>query len=580
MSKRSPRLLFSDEELAALELKKVIKKADKRMAKLEKAEAKIPQKKVKARVVDAKTGKITTRISFEDKKRPPSKLTHAVRDAPVNTLSAQFHREMRESEQDNVGVESAHKTEEAAEGGVRLVQSAHRSHQLKPYRAAERAEVKADKANIKALDKTAQHSDPQFSSNPYSRWQQKRAIKKEYAAAKAGKGTKNTVKASETTAKAAKKAAEETKKAGAFIVRHKKAFLIIGGIAALLLLIKAGVSSCSVLFQGGASGLGASTYPSEDSDMLAAEAAYAGMEADLQYELDNYETLHPGYNEYVFDLDDIEHDPYVLISAITALHGDKWTINEVGGTLQMLFDKQYILTETITTETRYRPEQRTDYYPVQDPNTGAVTYVPYTYTVQVPYTYYTCTVELENFNLSHVPVYIMSEEQLSMYAMYMSVIGNRPDLFAGYPNASALQEYTDYEIPPEALEDEQFAAMITEAERYLGFPYVWGGSSPSTSFDCSGFVSWVVNHCGVGWDIGRLGAQGLLNICTRVSASNARPGDLIFFQGTYDTSGASHVGIYVGNGMMIHCGSPISYASIESSYWQQHFLAYGRMPSP
>lgn len=292
--------------------------------------------------------------------------------------------------------------------------------------------------------------------------------------------------------------------------------------------------------------------------------------------LDSYERTHD-YDEYHYDLDEIEHDPYVLISAISALHGGEWTIGDVGGTIQMLFDKQYILTETVTTETRYRTETRTGSYTDADGNTHT-----YTYEVQVPYTYYICTVTLENFNLSHVPVYIMSQDQLSMYATYMSTLGNRPDLFpnSAYVNRYYNTEYEDYEIPAEALSDPQFAAMMKEAEKYLGYPYVWGGSSPSTSFDCSGFVSWVVNNCGVGWNIGRLGASGLLGICTRVSASNVRPGDLVFFEGTYDTMGASHVGIYVGNNRMLHCGDPIQYADLTSSYWQQHFLAYGRLPSP
>ena len=572
MAKRSPRLLFSEEEAAVPELEKVIKKADRRMAKLEKAEARIPQKKIKQRAVDAETGKVTTRISFEDKKKPPSKLNHAIHDAPANTVAGALHREIRESEQDNVGIESAHKLEETAEGGYCIGRSAYRSHQPKPYRAADRAEVKADKANIKALDKTAQHNDPQLSSNPYSRWQQKRAIKKEYAAAKAGKGAQNTVKASETTAKAAQKAAEETKKAGAFIVRHKKAFLIVGGIAAVVVLLMTIVSSCSILFQGASSTVNASTYPNEDADMLAAEAQYCALEAELQEKLDNYEATH-SYDEYHFDLDDIEHDPYVLISAITSLYGDAWTVDQVGGILQTLFEKQYILTETVVKERRYYIE--TDTWTDEDGNTHTDSY-------RVYYDYYICTVTLENFNLSHVPVYIMSQDQLSVYAMYMATLGNRPDLFgnSSYIDRYYGGEYEDYDIPPEALEDEQFAAMIKEAEKYLGFPYVWGGSSPSTSFDCSGFVSWVVNNCGVGWNVGRLGASGLLGICTRVSAANVKPGDLIFFQGTYDTTGASHVGIYVGGGMMIHCGDPIQYSSINTNYWQQHFLAFGRMPSP
>ena len=417
--------------------------------------------------------------------------------------------------------------------------------------------------------------------NPYSKWQQKRAIKKEYAAAKAGKGASNTAKASETTAKAAKRAEEATKKTGAFIARHKKGFLIVGGIAAVLLLFSVGFSSCSVIMQSLTSSITASTYPLEDADMLAAEAAYCSMEAELQDSLDNYERTHD-YDEYHYDLDEIEHDPYVLISAVTALMGGEWTIDEVGDVLGMLFEKQYILTETVTIETRYRTETRTGSYSYTDPNTGETVTEEYEYDVDVPYTYYICTVELENFNLSHVPVYIMSQDQLSMYAMYMATLGNRPELFVSsdYIRKYYGTEYEVYEIPAEALEDEQFAAMITEAEKYLGFPYVWGGSSPATSFDCSGFVSYVCNNCGVGWSFGRLGAEGLRGICSYVSAANAKPGDLIFFQGTYDTTGASHVAIYVGNGMMIHCGDPIQYTSIETSYWQQHFMQFGRLPNP
>ena len=584
MSKRSPRLQFTEEERAAPELQKVIMKADKAADKLEKAEARIPKKtvKVKERVLDEKTGKITTKLSFEElDKKPPSKLTHAATAVPINSGSVAAHREIHQSEDDNVGVESAHKLEEAAEGGVRTIESAHRSHQLKPYRNADRAEAKADKANLKALNRTSDAQNPQFQSNPYSRWQQKRAIKKEYAAAKAGKTTGSTVKASEATAKAAKKTAEKSKKTGAFIARHKKGFLIAVGIVAVLAIFLNIMSSCSVMFQAGVTAVGATTYPCEDSDMLAAEAQYCAMEAKLQQYLDTYESTHD-YDEYHFDLDTIEHDPYVLISAITALHGGEWTIDEVGGILDMLFEKQYILTETVTSETRYRTETRTGYYTSTDPETGEIELIPYDYDVEVPYTYYICTVKLENFNLSHVPVYIMSQEQLSMYAAYMGTLGNRPDLFngSGYVDRYYNTEYEDYEIPPEALEDEQFAAMIAEAEKYLGYPYVWGGSSPSTSFDCSGFVSWVINNCGVGWNVGRLGADSLRHICTAVSSANAKPGDLIFFQGTYDTTGASHVGIYVGNGMMIHCGDPIQYASIDTSYWQSHFLSFGRLPSP
>lgn len=580
MSKRSPRLLFTEEELAAPELKKTIKKAEKRMDRLERAEAKIPKKTVKKkqRVVDPQTGRVTTRLSFEevDKKRSPSKLSHAVRDAPCAAARSAVHKEVQAYEQDNVGLESAHGVELAAERSARFVRSAHRTHQQKPYRNAERAETRADRANIRALDKTAQYHDPEFSSNPYSRWQQKQAIRKEYAAAKAGKSAGNTVKTSEATARAAKKASENTKKVGDYFVRHKKAFLIVGGIAALLVLILCIVSSGSMLIQGGATGINLSTYPSEDTDMLAAEAQYCAMETELQQYLDTYESVHD-YDEYHFELDDIEHDPYVLVSALTALMGKEWTIGEVGGLLDMLFEKQYILTETVTTETRYRTETRIGYYTDEDGNLHS-----YTYTVQVPYTYYICTITLENFNLSHVPVYIMSQDQLSLYAMYMATLGNRPDLFSNseYIGKYYTTEYENYEIPPEALEDEQFACIIKEAEKYLGYPYVWGGSTPATSFDCSGFVSYVYNNCGAGWSFGRLGASGLLSICTRVSDANVRPGDLVFFQGTYNTTGASHVGIYVGNNMMLHCGDPIQYTSLNSSYWQSHFLAYGRLPPP
>ena len=347
----------------------------------------------------------------------------------------------------------------------------------------------------------------------------------------------------------------------------------------MILLFMSGISSCSTLFQGAISGIVSSTYPLEDADMHAAEAAYCAMEQELQDRLDNYEAEHD-YDEYHFDLDEIEHDPYVLISMITALKGGEWTIDQVGGTLDMLFGKQYILTERVTTETRYRTETRTGIRYVTDPDTGESYPEEYEYDVQVPYTYYICHVELENFNLSHVPIHIMSRDQLSMYAVYMSTLGNRPDLFpdSAYVNRYYYTEYEKYEIPPEALEDEQFAAIIAEAEKYLGFPYVWGGSSPATSFDCSGFVSYVYNNCGLHWNFGRLGAEGLRSMSAYVSPANAKPGDLIFFEKTYDTSGASHVGIYVGNNMMLHCGDPIQYTSIDTSYWRSHFLQFGRLP--
>ena len=568
--KREPRLQFSDADLAEPKLEKPIKRVKKAEAKADKAQAKIPKKTVvkKERGFDPATGKVKTQLRFEevDKKKPPSKLTHAVQDAPANLILSQVHREVRQSEDDNVGVEAAHKVEQAVESGGRLVQSAHRAHQLKPYRAAIRAEKKLEQANLDALQKKAEIDSP--TSNPVSKWQQKQAIKKQYAAAKHNQAAQTTAKAAENTAKAAKKAAEKAEKAGKYVWEHRRGFAIVAAILLMLAFLLNGLSSCSVIMDGVGSGIAASTYPSQDADMLGAEAQYCAMEAELQRYLDTYESTHD-YDEYHFDLDTIEHDPYVLISMITALHQGEWTLDEVQGTLQMLFDRQYILTEDVVVETRYRTE--TDTWTDADGNTHTDTY-------QVPYDYYICTVTLENFNLSHVPVYIMSEEQLGMYATYMATLGNRPDLFpgSGYIGKYVEGSYTDYDIPPEALDDEVFAAIIKEAEKYLGYPYVWGGSSPSTSFDCSGFVSWVINHSG--WDVGRLGAQGLCNICTPVSSANVKPGDLVFFTGTYDTPGVSHVGIYVGNNMMIHCGDPISYANLNSSYWQSHFYRYGRLP--
>ena len=568
--KREPRLQFSDADLAEPKLEKPIKRVKKAEAKADKAQAKIPKKTVvkKERGFDPATGKVKTQLRFEevDKKKPPSKLTHAVQDAPANLILSQVHREVRQSEDDNVGVEAAHKVEQAVESGGRLVQSAHRAHQLKPYRAAIRAEKKLERANLDALQKKAEIDRP--TSNPVSKWQQKQAIKKQYAAAKHNQTAQTTAKAAENTAKAAKKAAEKAEKAGKYVWEHRRGFAIAAAILLMLAFLLNGLSSCSVIMDGVGSGIAASTYPSQDADMLGAEAQYCAMEAELQRYLDTYESTHD-YDEYHFDLDTIEHDPYVLISMITALHQGEWTLDEVQCTLQMLFYRQYIVTEDVLVETRYRTE--TDTWTDADGNTHTNTY-------QVPYDYYICTVTLENFNLSHVPVYIMSEEQLGMYATYMATLGNRPDLFpgSGYIGKYVEGSYTDYDIPPEALDDEVFAAIIKEAEKYLGYPYVWGGSSPSTSFDCSGFVSWVINHSG--WDVGRLGAQGLCNICTPVSSANVKPGDLVFFTGTYDTPGVSHVGIYAGNNMMIHCGDPISYANLNSNYWQSHFYRYGRLP--
>lgn len=578
---KTSRLQFTEEERATPELQKAIRKSERAADRLDEARAAIPKKKVltKERTFDEATGKGKIRLRFEEKEKPipGGRQQHNPLSRPVQEVGVFVHNKIHSVEKDNSGVEGAHKSEELAERGIRAgarqVRKSRRSRKLKPYRVAAKAEKAAFKANADFQYQKALHDNPQLAaSNPVSRFWQKQQIKRQYAKAVRTGGAKSARKAAENTRKAAKKTAEATKKTAAFVGQHWKAFLIAGCALLLFIMISAGVSSCSSLFSGGITSVISTSYVSEDADMLGAEADYAALEAELQSRIDNIERDHPGYDEYRYDLDDIEHDPYVLTSILTALHLE-YTRAEVQSTLAMLFERQYTLTLTEETEVRYRTERRTGTYTDAEGNTQT-----YTYTVEVPYNYYILNVKLENFNLSHLPVYIMTEEQLSMYAVYMSTLGNRPDLFphSAYPNASTLREPTYYKIPPEALEDETFAAIIAEAEKYLGYPYVWGGSNPNTSFDCSGYVSWVINHSG--WNVGRLGAQGLCNICTPVTGAQARPGDLIFFKGTYDTPGVSHVGIYVGDGMMIHCGSPISYANINTTYWQKHFYAYGRLP--
>ena len=573
MTKREPRLKFTKEEKVSPQLKKAVQKVKKAEAKADMAQAKIPKKAVKEKVTDPTTGKITTKIHFVDKK-PPSRLLHAAATVPLNTLSGVAHREISQYEDENIGLQASHLAESGAESGIRLTESAVRAQRLRPYRKAAAAERKLEKANLNALYKKAELKQP--SSNPISRWQQRRSIRKKYAAAKAKQNVGTAKRAAGAAGRAVDRIKKTAKKTAEFVLRHRKGLLAAGGLMLALTFMLNVFSSCSVFLQSLGTSVAASTYPSEDADMLGAEAVYCEMEAALQEYLDTYESTHD-YDEYHFDLVEIEHDPYVLISILTALKGGEWTLEEMADTLLFLFQQQYILTEDAVTETRYKTETRIGTKTVTDPDTGEEKLVPYEYEAEVPYEYTICSITLRNFNLSHLPVYIMDSDQFSSYAVYMSTLGNRPDLFPTSPYVGKYTSgYTDYEIPPEALDDEQFAAIITEAEKYLGYPYVWGGSSPSTSFDCSGFVSWVINHSG--WDVGRLGVDALYGICTPVSAAEAKPGDLVFFQGTYDTPGMSHVGIYVGNSTMIHCGDPISYANLNSSYWQAHFAGYGRLP--
>ena len=570
------RLQFSEEERAAPELHKHIHRAEKAADKLDAAQAAIPKKRVlrKERVFDEASGTAKTKLRFDTVDKSPPKLKPNPLGRPLREVAVQAHGKIHEVEHENVGVESGHKAEELAEHGAGgAIRWERRHRKLKPYRAAEKAERKALNANAEYLYQKALHDNPEMlSGNPHNRFFQKQRLKREYAkaarTAKAASSTaqataKNAEKTVEATATAAKKAAEKAKEAAEFVARHWKGVLVVLAGFLLIVMLIGGLQSCSALVGAAGGGVAASSYQSEDADILAAEAAYCALEAELQEYLDTYERTHD-YDEYHYDIDEIKHDPYVLASILSALHDGAWTASEVQGTLQMLFEKQYILTETIVTEVRYRTVTRTD----SEGNE---------YEVEVPYNYYICTVELENFDLSHIPVYIMDEETLSKYALYMSVLGNKPELFGDseYIPKYITNRPEGYEIPPSAMEDETFAAVITEAEKYLGYPYVWGGGSPSTSFDCSGFVSWVLTNSGV-CNTGRLGAQGLYNISTPVS--NPKPGDLVFFVGTYDTPGVSHVGIYVGNSMMIHCGDPISYSNLNSSYWQAHFYAYARPP--
>ena len=488
------------------------------------------------------------------------------------------HGKIYEVEHENVGTEGAHRSELVGEAvlrqGTRYARKRIREH---PTRAVHKAEAQYIRARADYQFRVAAQENPELAKNAVTRYWHKQKLKKQYAkqARQAAKQTaRQGAKAAEKTAAATEKLAE---RAVGFVKRHPVGVLIALACAVLVLSLQSCASSLVSLGNAAAGAVGATTYPAEDGDMLGAEAAYCSLEAELQNYLDTYESTHD-YDEYHYDLDAIEHDPYVLVSILSAWHEGEWTLAQAQPTLQMLFDRQYTLTENVVHEVRYRTETRTGTRTVTDPVTGESSTEDYEYTVQVPYDYYICYVTLDNFNLSHLPVYIMGEEKVSRYSLYMATLGNRPDLF---PGSSYVGKYTappnSYEVPGEYLDDATFAAMLSEAEKYLGYPYVWGGSSPATSFDCSGFVSWVVNHSG--WNVGRLGAQGLYNICTRTGSP--RPGDLVFFKGTYaapDPNGVTHCGIYVGDGMMIHCGDPISYANLNSSYWQAHFYAYGRLP--
>ena len=540
-------------------------KTQKSKFRMESEQEKISKSKLRMETREDKLNR--ARKKLEGKKPPkPRGPVRRVLGAAGWSAHGFVHGKVYEVEHENVGTEGAHRSELMGEAvgraAVHTVKKRIREH---PARAVHKAEAQYIKARADYQFRMAAQENPELAKNAVTRYWHKQKLKKQYAkqARQAAKQTaKQGAKAAGKTAAATEKLAE---RAVAFVKRHPVGALIALACVVLVLSLQSCVSSLITLGNAAAGAVGATTYPAQDGDMLGAEAAYCSLEAELQHYLDTYESTHD-YDEYHFDLDAIEHDPYVLVSILSAWHEGEWTLADVQPTLQMLFDRQYTLTENVVKERRYYIE--TDTWTDEDGNTHTDSY-------RVYYDYFICYVTLDNFNLSHLPIYIMGEDKVSRYSLYMATLGNRPDLF---PGSSYVGKYTSppegYEVPGEYLDDETFAAMLSEAEKYLGYPYVWGGSSPATSFDCSGFVSWVVNHSG--WNVGRLGAQGLYNICTRTGSP--RPGDLVFFKGTYDTPGVSHCGIYVGDGMMIHCGDPISYANLNSSYWQAHFYAYGRLP--
>lgn len=495
----------------------------------------------------------------------------------ADALSAKAHQSVRNADQDNnSGVEAAHFTEGSAEGAARAGSRFQYGRKLRQYKKLERLEKKADKDAVDSIFAERMKSDPQAGSNFFSRWRQKQAIKKEYAAAKAGAAAAENTAAG--TAKAAQGTASMTEKAFQFVQSHSHIIIGIAAVGLLVLVIAGSVSSCSVLINGGGNVVLGTSYTAEDEDLKGVETDYTKLEDKLRKQIDRIETDHPGYDEYRYNLAEIGHNPYELASLLT-VEFENYTRSQVQARLQSIFEAQYELKLEEKVEIRTRKETRVGYR--YNPITG--TGHTYTYQVTVQYEYKILNVTLLNRGVDYVARNSgLTDDQLQRYEVTLECRGNRDDLFAGIAfatpdGAGSSGEYQDYDIPGEALTDEKFRKMITEAEKYLGYPYVWGGSSPSTSFDCSGFVSWVINHCGNGWNVGRQTANGLMGKCDIIPKSEAKPGDLIFFQKTYNTSGASHVGIYVGNGMMIHCGSPISYASIETSYWRQHYYCMGRI---
>ena len=494
------------------------------------------------------------RLQTEKPRQTSSRLIHEA----LPQAGEEVHRQIRRVEDDNTGVQAAHETEQGAESGMGLV-----------VRSARRARLNASRYTEQAAQAIRPQTPP--SSNPLSRWRQKRAIRRTYMTGQAAGET------ARSAAQAGGAVARAKRGVKALAARSRKTYLLAGALVALLAFVMNGLSSCAPLVQSAMQSLVIAAYPAGDEDLLAAERYYANLEKELQNELNHYASHHPDFDEYRIEADDIWHDPHVLMALISAHANGEWTVDDAYGYMDRLFEKQYILTEDIEEETRYRQEWVTHHEKIVDPETGEITWRPYEVLEDVPYTYRICTVTLDNFNLSHLPFYVLSREGVGRYAMYISVLGMREDLFRGNPYASTLREPGEYDIPADVMEDETFRRLIEEAEKYIGYPYVWGGDSPETSFDCSGFISYVFAASGVR-DVGRLGATSLYGRCTPIAPQEARPGDLIFFEGTISgEEGITHVGLYVGGNHMLHCGSPIGYADLTDSYWQNHFYGYGRL---
>ena len=525
----------------------------------------------------APKGRKKIRLRFEEAEaKPPSRLRHPVQ-RPIQSAHDQLHRQLaKANEDDNVAASAALQGDELGTSALQMGEHAYHAHKLRPFRKAQKAEQRLDNANLRYLTAKQRVENPQAASNPLSRWQQKRAIRKEYAGLKAAGGAGQTA-----AGKAARRTGNATGRLAEVFQSHPSSLLILL-LCAMLLILMGGLQSCTPLAQSVLESLVIGTYPATEDDVRAAERVYAEMERALQDEMDHYEQVHPGYDEYHVDADEIWHDPFVLIAIISAyFDGQEWTLDSAYPVIEKYFALQYVVTQTVSTETRYRTETRTGTQIVTDPETGQQRTETYTYDVHVPYAYTICEVRLENKNLSHLPVVSMSHHTMGMYALYMASHGNMEGIFSGNPHAVPLRDPTLYDIPQETLDaDPAFATLMEEACKYIGYPYVWGGASPETSFDCSGFVSYVFTNSGV-YNTGRLGAKGLHSLCSRVSDDEVKPGDIVFFEGTMgeDVEGITHCGIYVGNHTMLHCGNPIGFADLEDAYWQTHFHSFGRIPS-